>query len=269
MFTILKAYHYACSAYPKLAAPHRFSPHEDYDVCMLTAYAALEEVSYLGERLEELRRGSRTLAELGLGEAMSRAVQRALREVGHGLDIGIALSSPIATVLAYGTVRGMSFGDALNIVKRALVLSKPEDAVHLVKVLRLLGGEYAWFLEQCDLSERSVEVSGLSLRNVLERLSSVSKLFKPFVDLDRVLEVASFIKKDLDRGEGLNFAIVRSFLALAKSMEGLEVEIPQKFSSSIVLNLLRLDGELRKKGVDLRYLVPYLVLGLVEIVTRV
>ncbi|NPA96849.1 MAG: hypothetical protein GXO32_04545 [Crenarchaeota archaeon] len=245
----LKAITYACGSYPKPGAPHRLSLDSDFEYCMITGFAALRTVESLLSALEKLARGSVTLGDLGLGKAMAACVEEASKEIGHRLIVEVALAIPISVLLGWAEQRG----EGISIVSRALALAPPDDSRELVEVLHSLGGEYAYDLERADLSPRRVVVEGMSVDDVLEMLGKASTRYRYLKHLD-VHGMLATCMRYVEGGRPAAEALAYPFIHMLE-LEGVK-GVEELFEKRNILELLKLDAALRKRGSRYNYLVP-------------
>ncbi len=249
MRTLMKALIYACGSYPKPGAPHRLSPEDDFERCVITGLSSSEVLRDLLHNLDSVERGVIAIGDIGLGKAMAKCVEEASRELGHRFIVEIAMAMPMATILAWAERKG----EGTNFVKRVLTLAPPEDAKHLVEVLRSLGGEYAFDLERADLSERRVIVEGLSLDDVLEALSRFSKRYLYIRNVD-VHGMCAKVSKYIDAGRNLSEALAASYAELLER-EGVK-GVMELFERRSLVELLKMDSDMRRKGEKYYYLMP-------------
>jgi len=246
---VMKAIVYACSSYPKPGAPHRFSPENDFELCMVTGLATHGIVEEFLESLEKLGRGAISIGDVGLGNAMARCVEEATRELGHRLVIEIALSIPVAAALAWAEQRG----EGPSFVTKLFMLSPPSDAKKLVDALRALGGEYAYDLEKADLSSRRVLVESLSLDDVLNSLARTSKRYA-YV---RAIEVHGALQKVMEyigKGRSVSEALAYPYIELLEE-EGVR-GVRDLFEKRSIVELLRIDAAMKKRGERYTHLLP-------------
>ncbi len=268
---LLKALFYACSAGPKIAAPHKLSLHGDYEACMLSTFSALEAVQRLFHRLERFARGEIALGDIGVGTAMSESISYGFRELGARMPVEIVLAVPlVATILWFRQSGCHSIADAVNTLNRALVTSRSEESALLVSSLRRVGGDIVWYIEQADLSERRVRMDGLSIYDVFSALSAVSQgRFSFVVELSPISTLTAVAISDLREGAGVNEALTRAFISIASSRRYIpKLDVPKLMSSRDVLTLLKLDNEYRKRGLYLTHLVPYVMAVSIELVVQ-
>ncbi len=247
--TLMKLIVLSCSAYPKPGAPHRFSTEEDFEACCVTGVVGVDALLNLVERLEMFARGSIALGDVGLGKCMASCVSEAVKELGHRMVLEVALALPIATTLYWFEKRG----NGVSMVERLAKLAPPEDARELIDVLRLVGGEYSRELDRVDLSGRRVVVEGMNLDEVFRELSRASKRYLFLLSVDvygYVSEVAKLVEKGWRIGEALAYP----YVSLLDS-EGLR-GVKTMFLKRSIIDLLKLDAELRKRGSRYNHLLP-------------
>ena len=268
---LLKAIFYACSSGPKIAAPHRFSLHGDYELCILTSFSSIKAIDRLLYRLEMFLRGEVALGDIGLGIAMSEAISYGLRDLGTKLNIEVALSMPLATTMIWlRTSARRPLSEAMNTIIKALQLSQSDEGIQLISILRRLGAELALYLEEANLNERRIKMEGLSVYDVLTALSRVSQGRFSFIEnLGSVTTLASSALKGIEDGAGVNEMLTRVFIDVAH-MHGYvpKIDVPKVMTVQDIVRLLRLDNEFRKRGVYLAHLLPYVVLVAAELAVQ-
>jgi len=265
---LLKAAFYACSSGPKIAAPHRFSLHGDYELCVLTSFSSIKAIDRLLYRLELFLRGEVALGDIGLGFAMSEAISHCLRDIGAKLNIEIALSIPLATTMIWlRTSARRSLSEAVNVIIKALQLSQSVEGIQLVSILRNLGAELALYLEEANLSERRIKMEGLSVYDVLIALSRVSRGRFSFIEnLGSVVALVSSALRGIEDGVGINEVLTRVFIDVAHTHGYVsKIDVPKTMSVQDIVRLLKLDNEFRKRGVYLAHLLPYVLLVATEL----
>jgi len=245
----LKAITYACSSYPKPGAPHRLSLDDDFERCMITGLSSLHVVEELLRSLEKLERGSIALGDIGLGKAMAMCIEEAARELGHRLVVELSIAIPVAVLMGWAEQKE----EGIALVSRALALAPADDAKELVEVLHSLGGEYAYDLEKADLSVRKVSVEGMNLDEVLEALSRAASRYRyvKYVDVYGFLKA---VTRYIETGRSAVEALAYPFISLLES-EGVK-GVRELFEKRAVLELLKLDASLRRRGARFDYLMP-------------
>jgi len=268
---LLKAIFYACSSGPKIAAPHRFSLHGDYEPCILTSFSSIKAIDKLLYRLEMFLRGEVALGDIGLGVAMSEAISHGLRDLGAKLNIEVALSIPLATMLIWlRTSARRSLPEAMNTIIKALQLSQSDEGIQLVSMLRKLGAEIALYVEEANLSERRIRMEGLSVYDVFTALSRVSHGRFSFIEnLSSVVTLATSALKGIDSGAGVNEVLTQVFIDVAHTYGYIpKVDVPKAMTVQDIIRLLKLDTEFRKRGMYLAHLLPYVVLVAAELAVQ-
>ena len=239
----------SCGAYPKPGAPHRLSIEDDFERCCITGISGLTTLLELVERLEMFSRGSIALGDVGLGKSMAHCVSEAVKELGHGLVLEIALALPIATAMYWFE----KHGEGPSMLERLVKLSPPEDARELVEALRAIGGEYALEVEKVDLSGRRVVVEGMGLDEVIQELSRGSRRYAYVLSTD-VYGFVSDVAKLMEKGWRACEALAYTYVSLLES-EGLK-GVKSMFLRKALADLIKLDIELRKRGSRYSYLMP-------------
>lgn len=256
VFGVLKALLYTCGSYPKLAAPHRLSGTGDYELCLLTSMASSLSVM---ERARlwvlEFKRGRRTIGALGVGRGIVEAVGASLKELGQEPMVNVSILAVLLTFLdimneeVYGC-----FHEALANLYKSLEVSEVGEAVELVKALKRLPST-APLLDQSGLSERRVEVEALTVRDVFRELTKHSNLFEPFTNVDRALDAINLAERMLREHKEVNKALSHTFLAMVRERDPvLARELERR---KTLAELLKLDFELRRRGITFVYLLPY------------
>jgi len=264
--SLLRALLYTCSSSPKVCAPHRLSLSEEFELCMVTGFAALEPCKEVASRVELVEKGDLDLSSLGLGKAIADALSKAMHELGHRMIMEIALAMPIASALGKLIESGRTLSDAMNVLKRAAMLSAPEDALSLVSALRRIGGEYALMVERADLSDRKIVVEGMRLMDVVTQLSSYSPSMSLLFSADEALRMLSIARNELRRGSSVLQALSKAFLSRAFEGLGIVERIEDVHDAKGLARVARLDRELRSKGVRMNHLLIPLLYASMQLV---
>ena len=228
---------------------------------MLTGLLSLEVSQKLSTDLEDYRRGGKALGEIRLGKTMSDILMQSVKELGANTSIEMALAMPIAYVVSWlMKSMGLGFSDALNTVVRIMTTNSIEETQFLIKALKRIGGEVAILLDRVEITEKRVLIEGLKLYDVFSLLSRVSNKFEFFVNMHQAssyaLRTESYIKDGMD----LNSALAKLFLEIVKDRGVINYTLKNKVTQKELVEVLRIDMELRKKGVNLENLMPYVLM---------
>ena len=264
--SLLKALLYTCSASPKICAPHRLSLSNEFELCMVTGFAALEPCKEVASRIELVERGDLDLAGLELGKAIAEALSQAMHELGHRMVIEIALAMPVASAIGKLIEGGRALSDAMSIVRRAAMLSTPNDALSLVSALRRLGGDYALIVERADLSDRKIVVEGMKLIDAVAQLSSYSPSISMLFSAEEALKMLSIAREELRRGSTTLCALSKAFLSRAFEELRIAERVDDVHDVKGIARVAKLDRELRSKGVRMNHLLIPLLYASIQLV---
>ncbi len=92
LYTLIKALVFSCSSYPKICAPHRFTPSRDYDLCILSGLLTISSINnYVDNVMEEYKYGKRSISDLEIGRVMNMVFVEGLRDLSTQFDVIISI----------------------------------------------------------------------------------------------------------------------------------------------------------------------------------
>lgn len=260
LLDVVKALFYTCSSFPKIAAPHRYSPADDYDICVLSSLSSsLEIYSKVVKNIEEFKRGERSLKDLEIGRNMARALSSTVKNIGYSVSVEMCISS---TYLVYIDIFQNDvendFYKAVRKIFTALYFMDVVDSIEFVKILKNIGGKYYVLLDKADISEKRIMVENLSLGHVMEILAKHNSVFKCFSNVQKVIEIINQSSKIFEETKNINKTLFKLFIDAAKNkIENLRESF---------IELLKIDIAYRKKNIDFSYILPCLAYAALYII---
>ncbi|MEL9940139.1 MAG: hypothetical protein QW632_01505 [Ignisphaera sp.] len=257
---VIKALFYACNSYPKVSAPHRYSLSDDFELCVLSSILpATTSYDSVYNIVVELRSGRRTVRELEIGKMIAKNITTLLKELGYNIRISIVASTTIFLYVdAYLSNRiEKDFHEAVKKVFNALNLTPSQETVELLRIFNSVGGELRRIIDVCELTERRILTEDLSLGQLFSIISRYSRDFTFFTSPQRILDVLTMADNLFKSLQNVNAILVKIFLELAKD----ETQIRIDFDKVALASIIKMDLEMRKKGVDLTHLMPYVMLA--------
>ncbi len=268
MYEVFKVALYTCSSYPKICAPHRLRPGDDFEVCVLSSVISIQCSLDVYTKVAAIIEGRATLGDLGVVDAMAKSLLENERELGHRVIPELVLAYPIVVAVYSYMKHGYRYPEAIRTTMRHLSIVSGEPVVQLVKAMRAFGGDLTWIVEQCDLTERRVKVENLSAYDVLQALSRHSVRFRFFTDMERCIELSTAIRRAIDETLDPPIAIAMVFNEFVKEVERLDISIPRE-RRSFVNEMLKIDLAMRREGRDYSHLLPYVALALVGTLDKI
>lgn len=257
LIDVIKALFYACSSYPKVAAPHRLYPSEDYEICILsTLIPAVSLYSHVANIVSEFRRGDRSIGSLEIGKTMARGISIIVQDMGFRANVALAMHSALSSYLdALTDVAVRDFREALRRLYQALLYVPADETSELIKVLRSVGGEYARVLDLLELSERRAVMEGMNLADLFSLMARHMKVFEPLANQQKVLSIIASAENYFKITRNINTALSLTFI------ETVREALPQSINlaKAQLQDLLKLDISYRKAGKDLSYAMPYII----------
>ncbi|MEM1542544.1 MAG: hypothetical protein QW101_05995 [Ignisphaera sp.] len=253
LMDVVKAVFYTCGSYPKIAAPHRYSISNDYDLCILSSISsAIEIYSKVLRIVDEFKRGERGLGGIEIGRNIARALSTTLQNIGYNMSIEMCIASVYLIYIdVFQEEAEADFRKALRRVFNATLSTDALDSIEFIKVLKNIGGGYHNLLDKADISERRISLEGLSLGHVMDVLSKHHPVFECFSNVQKVLDIVNQGDKVYTETRDINKTLSRLFIEIAKK----SIDIPRES----LTELLKVDTIYRKKGIDLGHIVPCLV----------
>jgi hypothetical protein len=260
-FNVTKALFYACDSYPKIAAPHRFSPYNDFEICILTTFSSIAEV-YLNVRkyIEELKKGLRVITDINIGETLAQGLMSSLKNVGSNAIVELSIASILSLYLNYMMrIMQFEFHDSLRHLYRAMSLNNVEETLTFIKTLKNFGGEIAILLDKAEITERKIVLENARLIDVFQNLSRVSLRFEAFTNLQKVLNVLNIVEDIARNLNDINSILSRLSLILCD-------EKFTKLDPKSITEILKIDIEYRRKNKSMLHIMPYIVFASLYIV---
>jgi len=257
---IVKAFFYACNSYPKISAPHRYSPSDDFEICILSSIipaTTFHENIY--SIVNDLKYGRRGVRDLEIGKTIAKSIAFMLRDMGYKISIPITTTSIITTyidALLFSKIE-KEFYEATKKIFTALNLSPVQDTVELFRIFSSMGGEFHRIIELSELTEKRILVEGTSLGQFFELISMHYKHFSFFTSTQKVLEILTLADKLFNESQNINTALSRLFMELAKNVVQMKIDLDKM----VIADAIRIDIEMRRKGIDLTHFMPYIMLA--------
>lgn len=250
---MVKALFYTCSSYPKIAAPHRLSLSDDYEICMLSSITgSIGVYSDVVRVVLEFKRGERDIRRLDIGKNIAKALLLCFQDLGYKMSAEMCIS---AVILAYidvvQTEIEKDFYRALRRVFNAIQVSEISDSIEFIRAMRIIGGNFNTLLDKAGISERKVEIEGLTLQHIFDELAKYDPLFGGFSNIQKVIDVIKLVDKIYV--EHMNIVVALSKLSIEMVKDNINLDVP----SDKLLELLKVDTSCRKKGIYLTYIMPY------------
>lgn len=257
---VIKALFYACNSYPKISAPHRYSPSDDFEICVLSSVLpAATSYDLVYNIVAEFRSGRRTVKELEIGKTIAKNIALLLTELGYNIPIIITITSTIILYIdAYLSNRiEKEFHEAVKKVFNALNLTPPQEAVELLRIFNNVGGEFRKNIDESELTERRIVAEDLSLGHFFSIISRHNKSLTFFTSLQKILDVLSMADNLFKSLQNINSTLSKMFAELARDSIPIKIDFDKTAFGSII----KMDLEMRKKGTDLTHLMPYIMLA--------
>ncbi len=271
MHALWKAIAITCLAGPKIAAPHRFTSLDDVQKCILSGfYGATHLFSSIESQVRDIVKGMTSLENLNIAKMFAIAVRSYIKDYGVEPQIPTLLGTLFTLLLVkFMEFTGEDLGAVISRLKRLTVFLRGRDLLEFISVLKTLTG-YFRFLELSEISERFVELQNVSLSEVINRLSQYTKDFMFIVKADLYPHIVSIVKKHIVSSHDIDSAIYQSFIDVVKEVSPKDFEqylLPLNIPRDIkdrdsFLRVLRIDRDLRSKGVDLSYTIPFMITAL-------
>ncbi|MCC6016812.1 MAG: hypothetical protein LM582_07210 [Desulfurococcaceae archaeon] len=249
---VVKALFYTCSSYPKIAAPHRLSPSDDFEICILSSVTNIIELySDIYRVIAEFKRGERGIGKLEIGRFFAKSLNNCFKELKYGMSLEMCLVTPtLSYVDILETEIEKDFRKVLRRFINILQAQDIEESIEFTKVARNIGGRLATLLEKAGVSEHRIKVEGLTLYNIFDELSKYDPLFESFINVQKLIDVVRLAEKLYKEYGNINEVLSKVFLELVK-----DKITPH---SGKLADLLKMDLDYRRRGVYLQYIMPYL-----------
>ncbi len=138
------------------------------------------------------------------------------------------------------------------------MLNKTEDSIEMIRGLRRFGGRITYILDQIGLSEKRIAIEDLKILDIIKLLGEQHSGFRSLSQIQRMINVLNLAEKIFKELRDLNTTLSIVSLQLAKEELGINID-PMKRDPRYFAELLRIDREYRRKGIDLGYIMPYIV----------
>ncbi len=262
LYTLIKALVFSCSSYPKICAPHRFTPSKDYEICILSGLLSVSSInSYVDSIVEEYRYGKRSISDLEIGKMMNIVFVEGLRDLSIQFDVIIGITSIIATYTAHHVQKmNVSFHDSLRNIYRSMMFNRTEETIEMVRGLRRFGGGIGYILDQIGLTERRISMEDLKIFDVIKLLGGQHPGFGSLSQVQRMISILGSAEKGFRELGDINVTLSLISIQLAKEELGINIDLNVKDPKHIV-ELLRIDKEYRRRGIDLGYIMPYIIMS--------
>ncbi|MEM1644334.1 MAG: hypothetical protein QXL96_00450 [Ignisphaera sp.] len=249
---VTKALFYSCSSYPKIAAPHRFSPSDDFETCILSSItSALGVYNNVLRIILEFKRGERDIRKLEVGKNIGKSLLLCLQELKHNMLVEICIVAPMLIYIdVIQTEIERDFHKAFRRFFNVLQVLDIEDSREFIKFARNVGGYLYSLIERSNISEHRILIEELRLYNVFEELSRHDPSFEWISNTQKIWDAIKLAEKLYNEFKDLNIALSKLFLELAKN----KIDV----TSDKLIDILKIDVNYRRKGLNLSYLLPYL-----------
>jgi len=261
---------YGCGSL-KLAAPHRFSPSQDFSGCVDSGVSALYVLDDLVEAWSSYRRGIKSLQDLGLGEIASKALIWAYGSLSYRLRLEAALASIISASIA-ASMRLLPATDlqrALGLNVRALSARLSRDNLSFYRAIKVVDAALMERLSGAGITEKLIEQGEVALIDILEALSKGRTELEFFGNIERNALYIMRLVESCSRFEGLEDQLICVSMQVLKD-RGLVSSIDEYYSGNRpdYLKIIRTDAELRRRGANYAFLVPYAIFSALIVVTK-
>jgi len=261
---------YGCGSL-KLAAPHRFSPSQDFSSCIDSGVSALYVLDDLVEAWGSYKRGIKSLQDLGLGEITSKALIWAYGDLSYRLRLEAALASIISASIATSMqlLPTTDLQRALSLNIRALSTRISRDNLSFYRALKAVDATLMEQLSGAGITEKLVEQGEVALIDILEALSKSRIEFEFFGNIERNALYIVRLVESCSRFEGLEDQLICVSMQILKD-RGLLSSIDEYYSGSRpdYLKIIKTDAELRKRRANYAFLVPYAIFSALIIVAK-
>uniref|UniRef100_A0A7C2VB50 Uncharacterized protein n=1 Tax=Ignisphaera aggregans TaxID=334771 RepID=A0A7C2VB50_9CREN len=239
----------------RLAAPHRLSTSDDYELCVITSIVSTSSVyNDVLRVVTEFKQGVRTLRNLEIGKNLAKALTSCLQELEHRMITEMCLVAPMLVYLdVIQSKIDKDFYKALRMLLNALQVSDVVDSIELVKTIDSIGGHLQLLLRKTDITARRISIENLTLYNVLDELAKQSPMFECFTNTQKILNVIRLSERLYNEHKNINTALSKVFIKLAKE----KIDIANSDNNNIV-EILKVDAKYRREGLDLTFLLTYL-----------
>ncbi len=257
-FNVIKALFYACSSYPKIAAPHRFSQFNDFETCTLTAMSSILGIdSNVRKYIEEFKKGLRGVNDLNLGESLVQGLQLSLKNVGSNAMIEVSMASTMSLYVNYIVkLQHLDFHESIRHLYRAMSLNNTNETLLFIKTLKNFGGEIATLLDRTEIAERKIIVENMKLSDVFQILSRISLRFEAFANMQKVLNVLNIVEDIARSLNDINSILSRLFLLISLEEKSIG---SADYKSISITDILKRDIEYRKKNINRIHIMPYII----------
>ncbi len=247
---VANAFLYSLSTPVKPGGLHRFVSSLEYEIRMQELLVALDYALEAYKRGRELARGARDAGRLGLGHLIAQSMKDSMAETGERPLPGLH-ASLLTVSVAVGYNGGLQ--DLRTRLSRILSIilygSTPEDAVELAESLEAIGArDHVIALDERGMSPGRIRLNAYTLGQVYEALDNIDYGFMINLKDARILAEAA---KTVGAPKNMAESSVRAYLELLARVK------PDLAPPTVSLKTLaKHDQELRKRGIDLRYLNP-------------
>ncbi len=251
-------------SYVKPGMMHRYSSHfrdlhkfSRYLTCSLDVY--LGAINY-GQRVAQ---GRATFPSVPVGSLISEALNDTARAVGR-VEIPSYHLILVPSVIAVAYSHRQAGALKAELFRRAtadlLNYNPPKESVAVYTALKRHGGILAEKLSTESITSTKIEVEKLTLHDIYSRLADVDRALKTYIKgLGTLISCGKVFTNTVSEKEDRNAAAVETYFCLAKELGLRHVAVGKSLS---LLELLKLDKELIKKGVDLTFMFPLLNLSI-------
>jgi len=268
--TVARSIVYGCGSL-KLAAPHRYSPLQDFSSCVDSGVSALYVLDDLVEAWSSYRRGIKSLQDLGLGEITSKALIWAYGNLSHRLRLEAALASIISASIATSMqlLPATDLQRALSLNIRALSARISRDSLSLYRALRVVDATLTERLSGAGITEKLIEQGEVALIDILEALSKSRIELEFFGNIERNALYIIRLVESCSGFEGLEDQLICVSMQIVKD-RGLVSSTDEYYSGSRpdYLKIIRADAELRRRGANYAFLVPYAIFSALIVVAK-
>ncbi len=230
----------------KPGAIHRLRLSNEFENVIQEAVRIIEHVEYAYRYGRELHRGSRTIANIGLGKLIGDSLVSVFNDLEQRPIPGLH-AAPITAALMLGyKPEGDAYTRLSAGVKAIMYRIPPEDSIALIEAMEAASlGELLTHLDNKGVTKRSIMLQGISLGDIFETLTTADT---GFMLTYKGLKTLKELKGTIKTGE-VPGIILNSYLTLAKAYGLMDTQ------TSNLKRLAKIDAELARRGISLNNLL--------------
>ncbi len=232
---------------------------------MTAGFIVAEEAVLLWRKGQDVKKGKRSLMDVGLGESVARILQALAEWCGV-----VPEHIPASALACLSCILGFSLRNeaSCNVSQQLSSMGGKDSRMFLEALKKFSPGEYDKLYAK-GYTPGLVEREGVTLLELAEALSSGGvKSYKLILDQSLVGSAVRKLLESSEKGSSLNSSIVRSYLLLIEDDLGADEKrsITEALSKGGMDNregariLAEVDRRIRKAGVSYNYALPALTL---------